>query len=248
MVNRSLDTDISRWIRDKIPTLNNRSKYRADNALRFLSWAEEFKTAAPPVASFCTIHAVEEAVAAFISAAKSFGHTDRAKTINIHDHLSKALVSIFASRASLAVSRGSLAIAVHPDKDSLAYRLPKADGFIYDRLHLSAFQVEFDADTDVSSYEFLGHVPLLEEIDAEVKKVTAARNGVLYASDKGSPVGFLDIETEIGRATGLTFGLIWGSIDLHRDPAQGGTFVQMMMDKMIEINTTRQNLKKSNTK
>ncbi|TGQ83736.1 hypothetical protein EN850_03050 [Mesorhizobium sp. M8A.F.Ca.ET.207.01.1.1] len=239
------DNEISRWIIGKIPVLDDRSQYRADNSVRFALWAKEFREASPPIASFCALHAVEEAVAAFISAAKTCGHRERAKIVNIHDHLSKALVSIFAARASLAANQGRLAIAVHPDGQSLAYRLPKGDGYAYNRLHLSVFHVDFDGTSEAGDRNLLGQVPLLDDIEAEVKRVADARNGVLYASDAGSPIGFLDLETEVNRATSLCLGLIWGSVDLHLDPAQGGAFVQMILDKMIDLNTARIKPKKS---
>lgn len=103
-------TEISRWIIEKHSVLSDSSKHRAGNALQFAQWAKELQETAPPVASFCALHAVEEAVAAFIAAAKTCGHSDRAKRLNTRDHLSKALVSILAGRASRAASQGHLAI------------------------------------------------------------------------------------------------------------------------------------------
>ncbi len=232
-------TDVSRWIIEKFPILNDRSKYCADNSVRFALWADEFKETAPPVASFCALHSIEEAVAAFISAAKNCGHTERAKKLNIHDHLSKALVSIFARRASLAANQGGLAVAVHPDEKSLAYRLPKGEGYIYNRLHLSVFHVDFDGTSEIGDRAYLGQAPLLHDIETEIKKVADIRNKVLYASDRGRPTGFLDINTEVNQHTSLSLGLIWGSIDLHLDPAQGGIFIQVILDKMVELNEAR---------
>lgn len=233
------ETDVGRWILGKIPILDKRAKYCADNSLRFLIWAKQFENVAPPVASFCALHAVEEAVAAFISAAKACGHNERAKDVNIHDHLSKALVSILAQRSSKAVSQGRLAIAVHPTQDCLVYRLPKGDDYIYSDLHLSAFYIDFDGTAEIGERNFLGQIPLLEDIGAEVRKVADARNAVIYASDEGTPTGFLDIEKEVRRAAGLSLGLIWGCVDLYSDEAHGGTFVQVVLDKMIELNRAR---------
>lgn len=245
MTNELWHTDVSRWIIEKIPTLNDRSKYRAYNSIRFALWAEEFREVAPPVSSFCAMHAVEEAVAAFVSAAKTFGHRESAGKVNIRDHLSKALVSIFASRATLAVHEGKLEVAVHPDGQSLAYRIPKGEGHVYDRLHLSVFHVDFDGTSDAGDRVFLGSAPFLDDIQAEIRKAADTRNEVLYATDKGTPVGFLDMHTQVKRATKLSLGLIWASIDLHLDPAQGGTFIQMMLEKMIELNAVRNNSKKT---
>lgn len=232
-------TDISRWIIEKIHMLGDSSKFRADNAIRFALWAKEFQTVAPPVSSFCALHAVEEAVAAFISAAKTCGHSERAKRVNTRDHLSKALVSILAARASQAAHQGQLHIAVHSDGESLVYRIPNGDGYSYDRLHLSSFHVDFDGTSQPGNSNFLGTVPMLEDIEEEVKKVAEGRNAAIYASNDGSPTGFLDMETDVNRCISISLGLIWASVDLHLDAAQGGTFVQMILDKMVEVNASR---------
>ena len=232
-------TDISRWIIRKIDVLSDGSKYRADNAIRFAIWAKEFQKKAPPVSSFCALHAVEEAVAAFISAAKECGHSERAKRVNTRDHLSKALVSILAGRASQAAAQGHLSIAVHPDGDALAYRVPNGDGYSYDRLHLSAIHIDFDSTAKANDRNYLGTVPMLEDIQAEVKRVAEGRNKAIYASKSGSPTGFLDMETDVNNCIFVSLGLIWASVDLHLDTAQGGTFIQTMLDKMAEVNASR---------
>lgn len=248
MVDSIWDSTVSQWIIRNISVLEGRSRYCADNSIRFALWASDFQESYSPVASFCALHAVEEAVAAFISAAKFCSHKERAKAVNIHDHQSKALVSILAARSTSAAKRRRLAIAVHPDGQSLVYRLPIEDGHAYDRLHLSAFHVDFDGTSEPGNRHFLGQVRLLDDIEAEVKRVSDARNRVLYASDTGTPVGFLDIEKEVKKAAQLSLGLIWGSIDLHLDPAQGGNFVQTILDKMIDLNAARIKRKKIDTR
>jgi hypothetical protein len=136
-----LNSEFSKWICNKIELLDGRAKYCAQNALLFAKWAADSKSSAPPVASFCAIHAVEEAVASFISSAKVSGHAKRAKQINLHNHLYKALVSIFASRASIAAHQGKMGIAVHQDGESLAFRVPTETSFFYNRLPLRQLQL-----------------------------------------------------------------------------------------------------------
>ena len=103
---RILDHEIARWIFDHANNLENgRTKFCSFNALRFLRWAHEIFEVSPIVASFCALNATEEAVAAFISAAKNHGHRKYAKNVNLHNHHSKALVSVFAQRCTQVVSQ-----------------------------------------------------------------------------------------------------------------------------------------------
>jgi hypothetical protein len=238
-MSRIFENHISRWIIEKLPVLSGSSKHQAGNAIQFASWAKEFQQTASPVSSFCALHAVEEAVAAFISAAKTCGHTERAKRVNTHDHLSKALVSIFAGRASRAAHQGGLAIAVHPDGQSLAYRIPNGGRYTYDRLHLSAFHIDFEGSSDAQDRNYLGTVPMLEDIQAEVRKVADGRNKAIYASSDGRPTGFIDMETDVNNCVYVTFGLVWATIDLHLDPAQGGLCLETILDKMAEVDASR---------
>lgn len=238
-VNAIFQSKVSRWIIEKLPLLSDSSKYRADNAIQFAVWAKELQGTAPPVSSFCALHAVEEAVSAFISAAKTCGHTDRAKRVNTHDHLSKALVSIFAGRLSRAAHQGRLAIAIHPDGNSLAYRIPNGDGYSYDRLHLSAFHIDFEGTSEAQDRNYLGTVPMLEDIQAEMKRVADGRNKAIYASSHGRPTGFVNMETDINNCLYVTLGLVWATIDLHLNPAQGGVFLETILDKMAEVDAAR---------
>jgi hypothetical protein len=231
------DHDVSRWILDKVPHLSTRSKYCAANSIRFARWAGELREVSPPLATFSAIHAVEEAVAAFVWAAKAHGHKRSANEINLRVHESKAVVSIFAKRARQAAASGRLAIAISPDGDCLGYRVPKGDGYRYGELHLSALHIS-DADEDVEGIEYLGPALFSEEIEAEINKTIGARNGTLYASKDGVPTGFVDAE-DIAESIVMSLGLIWASIDLHRDPEKGGSFVAAMLDGMIEVNKGR---------
>lgn len=140
-----LEHDVSKWIVNKISLLDNgRAKFCSFNAVRFLHWANEIFDTSPIVSSFCALNATEEAVAAFISAAKEHGHRDHAKHVNLHNHHSKALVSVFAQRCTNIANQRRLGFALHPNHDKLVFRVQKDGGYHHGDLHLSVFRIHPD--------------------------------------------------------------------------------------------------------
>lgn len=231
--------DISRWVIENAVTLSERSRFCAQNSLKFAIHADALRSQFPAVATFCALHAQEEAVAAFIWAAKSCGNKARAGKINIRDHQSKALVSIMAARVVNAVVKERLAITVAPDGDGIAYRVRSHDGLRYGVLHLSSFYIDVEEASLTNDLTYLGTIPRMDEINAEVNRAAELRNATLYASKKGMPTGFIELQKDVESAIKMALGLIWASIDLHSDPEQGGPFVATILDTMIQINEAR---------
>jgi len=240
-----LDHDAARWIIGKIEHLEGRSKFCAHNAIRFLQWADEIFETSHPVASFCAMHATEEAVASFISAAKMHDHKDCAKKVNLHDHPSKALVSLLVQRLSRIAKEADLAIAVNSSESGLVLRIPIGGNFEYRELHLSIFRAHQNTGQDIDKHIPLGELPNLRELKAEVEKVADARNKLLYASDKGLPPGFIEPEKSLIRETQLSLGLIWAAIDLHMHHDQETPFVRNLLGQMAAFNATRKKKKSS---
>ncbi|MAC35350.1 hypothetical protein [Parahaliea mediterranea] len=232
--------DVARWIIDNANNLEDcRAKFCSINALRFLRWAHELFEPSAIVASFCALNATEEAVAAFISAAKTHGHKQYAKEVNLHDHQSKALISVFAQRCSGVAKQGRLAIAVAPNKDALAFRLPTGNGYDYryGNLHLSSFRIYPNTESPGKDDIALGDMPTLEELQAEVKRVAEARNALLYATNTGIQTGFKDPQASLLRETQLSLGLIWAAVDMYTNPDQDRPFINKVLEGMASLNT-----------
>lgn len=227
-----LDHDVSRWILGKIDKLEGRAKFCSYNAVRFLRWANEIFETSHIVSSFCALNATEEAVAAFISAAKAHGHREHARNVNLHNHHSKALVSIFAQRCTLVAEQGKLAIALHPRSDTLAFRVPKGSGYHYGNLHLSAFRIHASTEQNVNEDIPLGDVPSFEEIEQEARRAAEARDKLLYATDNGYQTGFIEPGYEIARNTALSLGLIWAAVDMYMHPDQNRPFVEETLQNL----------------
>ena len=234
------DHDVSKWIISSANSLGNcRAKFCSINSLRFLKWAHEIFPISPIVASFCALNATEEAVVAFIDAAKKHGHKKYANVVNLHDHQDKALISVFAQRCTRAAKQGRLAIAVAPDEDALVFRVPVGDGYRHDKLHLSAFRIYPNRESPEPGDIALGGFPTLTELETEVQKVAEARNKLLYATKTGIQSGFKEPQSSLLRETQLSLGLIWATVDLYRNPDQDRPFIDMVLEGMASLKTQR---------
>lgn len=225
--------DIGQWIIGKIGKLEGRAKYSAANAVRFLRWSNDTFDTSPIVAAFCAMHATEEAVSAFISAAKEHGHKKYAKKINLHNHKQKALVSIFAQRTSLLLAQEKVAIAMHPKEDALAYRMQIENGFHYDALHLSSFSIGNNV-TEAEGF-LLGDTPSLDEIASEADRLASLRNKLIYATENGLPSGFINPKYELARNTGLSLGLIWAAVDMCMHPDHDRLIIDQILSGMAQV-------------
>lgn len=228
-----LKEEISQWIISKINCLEGRAKFSSINAARFLRWSNDIFNISPIVASYTSMHATEEAVAAFIAAAKGHGHKKYANEINLHNHKNKALVSIFVQRMSHLLEQGKVSVAIHPKQDALAYRVPTKDGYHIDALHLSSFSIgsKYGEANGIS----LGDTPLLEDVVKEADRVSQARNKIMYASENGYPTGFIEPEHEIARNTALSLGLIWAAVDIYMHPDHNRLIVDQVLSGMAEV-------------
>jgi hypothetical protein len=234
-----IDHNVSEWIKTKIPHLQKGSRFRAYNAIRFLIWADEIFEITPIVSAFCAMHATEEAVAAFIEAAKKHGYKEHAKSINLHDHKSKALVSILIQRVSVAAESAKLSFAWHKERDCLAIRYQSEGNYQYQDLHLSIFEIPELGQSSKQFTASLGEMPTLEDIEAEIEKLVSARNGLIYASSKGSPTGWKNPDTSLIRDAKIALGLIWATIDLSEKSIGNAPIVEHLLSKMASYEIER---------
>lgn len=236
-----LDHDTTKWIGSNIDHLNGRDKFCALNAIRFLVWADEIFEISPIVASFCAVHATEEAVVSFISAAKKSGHEKYAKSVNLRSHPNKALVSILANRLANSAEKGKLGFSVNPNGDCLAYRLPTNEGYQYGDLHLSIFRLGDSDGQNLDKYTPLGDLPSLDEVKKEATDWADVRNKLIYATDKGFRSGFERPMDALIKQAQLSLGLIWAAIDVTRYPYQDASFVKDLLKGMASFDTKGKN-------
>lgn len=228
-IERIMQLEVSRWIREKIKELPDSGKFRAASAIRSLQWANANYAAQMPIpAAYFALHATEEAVASFISCAKVCGYGDDAK-INLRDHQAKATVSLLAQQVWELLPYLQTFLAVQPESDTLVVKLT-VDGEVryYDPASTKLFHF-----TDRQSAnpkpdffdDLIEEFGKIEKLKQSVIDGQEARNTILYATKKGLPTGFLEPEVSLKRECLLTLGLIWTAIDVVRNRGEQIPFV-----------------------
>ncbi len=211
--------DATQWVLRNIDTLPKRARFRAYNAIRNLEWADTaFEAAIPIPATYCALHATEEAVAAFVSCAKECGYGDDAK-INIRDHEAKAAVSLLTQAVINALQGVSPAVAYHEEKDVVAARLSFDGEHSFGPASLGMVEF-FDGPEKTKTAEHLTDVLHKQFKDQtalrhEVRRIQTARNAIFYANEKGVPTGFHEPQETLERECKIVLALVWGAIDLY---------------------------------
>lgn len=208
------------WVNAKVADLPNKAKFRAFNAIRSLNWASQiYKAKLPIPATYCALHATEEAVAAFVSSVKVAGYGDDAK-INIRDHHAKAAVSLLAQKTVSIARQFQPALALMKEEDFIALRITESGEDKYGPASMSAFTYHDDngAGPSLDYYDafkktFESHDELLETL----RRGYEARNRIFYADDQSIPPGFQEPEVSLLRECQISVGLIWAAIDVTRN-------------------------------
>lgn len=209
------------------------------NAWRYLLYADLIADTAPTVSLFCATHATEEAVAAFISSAKSNGYAAEAKNLNIHDHFVKTLLSVFARAVSKHVEEIELAFALHPDHDRLYARIDGGNGLEIHPLSLSLISYNPDtADTswgralEVFASEFADERAML----AAIKEQSNLRNNAIYASSAGIPaISDEELRRGLKENACITIGLVWAALDMAQHGNQRVAFIVQALGAALRI-------------
>lgn len=219
---------ITKWVIKNIDTLPNESKYRACNAIRALNWASVIyrNSIKTPVdlkidipATYCALHATEEAVAAFICCAQKCGYGADAN-INIKRHHHKSTISLLAQKLQNFFTDFHPAIAYDEAAQKISLRLTINNDYYYEYLSLKSFTFDHK-NNDLGSTDF--YQMLLKAFTdedglvAEIKRSEQARITTFYATETGYPTGFDEPEEALVRECQLTLGLIWAAIDMNKN-------------------------------
>ena len=220
IIDEFFSNEMVQWVNRKVDELPRNAKFRAFNAIRSLEWANRVYNIELPIpATYCALHATEEAVAAFVSSAKVAGYGDDAK-INIRDHHAKAVVSLMAQKVTTLIRDFAPAVAFHKEQDLIAMRVTVDGVDKYSAASMSAF-ICYDNETREMSGDFytnfLATFSDIDELRNLLRRGQEARNSIFYADDTGYPTGFVEPEISLYREAQLTIGLIWASIDLTRN-------------------------------
>lgn len=215
-IDKIMQTEPAQWVDAQILSLPDRAKFRAANAIRSLSWASEiYKTGLPIPSAYFALHAVEEAVAAFVSCAKIYSYGSDAN-INLKDHRQKAVASLIVQTVGILLESWEIGTAVHPESGKIIVRYT-ANGEVHHRVATTKLIDVLNADGELAA-DFFDQIEKkfedTEKLKIEVGWHQNIRNQLIYADKDSLPTGFINPEPELRRACMLTLGLLWASIDI----------------------------------
>lgn len=238
VVYEALVSPVVKSIFDKIQDLPKSARFRAFNSRRSLEWAGKIYDLGLHIpATYCALHATEEAVAAIVSCAKECGY-EGAKDINIRDHRAKAIVSIVAQKVQNSLVEHGLKVGKETVNGRIGMKVVNGDGHevTCEATTLIAKFVNADGVDGDDFYDYI--VSSMSDFSALSKAVyhaQEARNGIFYASKKGYPTGFNDPVESLRRESGISIALIWAAQDIIRNKGVKIPVIQQSIRTINEI-------------
>ncbi|MBL1405714.1 MAG: hypothetical protein COC00_006995 [Rhizobiales bacterium] len=231
VIDKIMQRDIALWICDQIKDLPDRAKYCAYNSVRSLEWANNiFEAGLPIPASYCALHATEEAVAAFIYCAKECGYGDIAN-INTKDHAEKATISLFAEKITKILKDYNVAIAFNKNNNTLTVKFEIDSKVYYQEATTKLFSFRDDNQDQSQNFynEFIKMFSDTEELKNSILSGQEARVKIFYATKTGLPTGFLKPEPQLERECQLSLGLIWAAVDIKNHKGEIIPFIDQAL-------------------
>lgn len=232
-IDRILGHEISRWVIAKTNDMTGRPKFSAQNAIQYLLWSEKNSAFAQNLSSFCAMHATEEAVASFVSAAEEQMNPSGKNRLNLNNHKQKALVSHLAQRFFNSIEADEMSMALDTKADQIVLRLIRGGQTHYLPAHLNNIHYG-EPDGSNPSLE-LGALPQLEDVREETRRQARIRNDLLYADNQGLPGSFAEPEKLLERETQLTLGLVWAAYEVQSAPGLTSNFVEWILGEAVKL-------------
>lgn len=227
-----LENDMARWVRDRIANLPGRSKFYAHNAVRSLYWAGGIATLESTTyregergyrvpATFFLMHAMEEAVAAFIACAKESGYRKLAKNINPKDHIHKTIVPWLFGQIVEMFGAYKIGVAYQSEHERIAVKYEEGGKPLYQVASMQLLKsVDENGDPSISFmediYERFSDVKTVNKL---IKENSSFRNILIYADDDGFRTGPHELETDLRKLSKTVMGILWATVDMweHKD-------------------------------
>lgn len=245
IIDNIMANDIALWIQKRIHDLPEKARYRAFSAIQALDWANRIYSINLPIpASYSALHAVEEAVSAFVCCTQSYEY--KHSNIDIKDHRQKATISFLCTFIVNSLIEYELGIAHMQEKDILALKIAVNGQPEYSQASLKRFTYGDNHKTPYDDFK----LDLIEKfgdigsIQQKIKDYKNHRNNILYSTDTGIPTGFLDAKSEIIKLTKTTLGIIWACVDVHDNKDTKIKLVSQMLETAKILNSPKVTNKK----
>lgn len=239
-----MQNDIAKWIQKRIHDLPETVRYRAFSAIRALDWSNRiFDIGLDIPASYNALHAVEEAVSAFVCCAKEYEYEN--SNIDIKNHREKATISFLCTFIVNSLIEYELGIAHMKEKDIIALKIVVNGEKEFSQASLKRFTYGDDHKTPYDDYkdDLIKKFGSIQTIKERIDEYKTARNKIFYATDKGLAPSFKNPKDEIIKLTKTTLGIIWACIDIYDNKDGKIKIVSQTLKtaKLINQNTAPKN-------
>jgi hypothetical protein len=247
-VHRVLVSEMGRSVQKRIETLPEAARYPAYNAVRNLVWAGGIATLEPSQyrkgeqgfrvpATFLAMHAMEEAVTAFVLSAKVAGYGKLAKSVNVRDHYHKTTLAWLCSQMVEMVEEAKPEIAYDAERDAIILKIEEAGKKTYQVATLRLLRWRDDNGEPSRSLveELLERHGGEEELISIVKSNGNARNKLMYASQDGFLTGPPDLVPDLVGMTKTVLGIIWAALDIADKTSERAQIVEMILRMTAEL-------------
>ncbi|WBU55377.1 hypothetical protein [Paracoccus sp. SCSIO 75233] len=245
---RVVESDMARWVRDRIEVLPGRAKFCAHNAVRSLYWAGGIATLESTTyregergyrvpATFFLMHALEEAVAAFIACAKKSGYTALAKKVSPKDHVHKSTLPWLCGQIIELLGAYKIGLAYQADHDRIAVRYEDNGQVSYQVASMRLLgSVDQNGNSSASfADDIYARFTNEKDVHRLLKEGSGGRNYLIYADDNGFRTGPLDLEPELREIAVTVIGILWATVDMWEHKGERIQLVEIILKTTHEL-------------
>ena len=245
---RVIESDMAKWVRERIKTLPEKARYRAYNAVRCLVWAGGIATLEDTKyhegergyrvpATFMLTHALEEAVTALVMSARASGYGKLAKNVNITDHYHKTTLSWLCAEVVHMLEETRPALSFDSENDRIVLRVEQ-DGEKLDQvatLGLLGARAPDGTGLESLAAKIIERHGGEEEVAKIVKDKGTGRNKLMYATDTGFLTGPPDLEYNLREMAKTTMGVLWAAVDIAERKDGRAQIMELILRTTVEL-------------
>jgi hypothetical protein len=245
---RVVESDMAKWVRERIEALPEKARYRAYNAVRCLVWAGGIATLEDTKyhegergyrvpATFMLTHALEEAVSALVMSAKASGYGKLARNVKITDHYHKSTLSWLCAEVVDMLKESRPELAFDSGNDRIVLRVEQDGDKVYQVATLGLLGARSPDGTGLESLadKIIERHGGEEEVAKIVKDNGTGRNKLMYATDTGFLTGPLDLEYDLREMAKTTMGVLWAAVDIAAHKGERAQIIEVILRTTVEL-------------
>lgn len=188
-------------------------------------------------ATFLAMHAMEEAVTAFVHSAKFAGYGKLARSVSVRDHYHKTTLAWLCGQLVEMIEESKPAIAYSAERDEIILQIEEEGTLIRQPATLGLLGWRDEKGEPLLSLtgELLERHGGEEKLASIVKLNGNARNNLMYASKDGFLTGPLDLVPDLEGMSKTVLGVIWAALDIADKTGDRAQIVEMVLRTTAEL-------------